>query len=528
MSAADRRNRNAADVRKNHNQFQFTTSSKSHHTGHAGSIVLRPQNSVLRLMLRCLGILFACILVGTLLMIAVFMLPSAPIQRHVYGSASLVLRTDKGQMINPNDPATQVDIFSDAIMVLNAAYDQGESPVELAMMGYRPAGSDPENYPMEPLTNPEISQGRKYAYPRYWHGYLVVLRPLLVIMGYGSVLMLNGGIQAALVVAIIILMARKGLEHLITPYLLITISIRPLVIANCLQDSSVFYVMSAAVLALLALGRSRLTRDHLVRIFLLTGILTSFFDLLSWPFVTFGVPATLAVAMGVLDMRTEKNAQPLGSSAHTLSSLCLLMLMLSAWGIGYGGMWVGKWVVGSVLTGTNVIADALGQASVRASDVVAGQELTLGAVYWKNLNAFLGGPYLSLAVVLSTGTVSAIACYRAPGKVHLAYALTILTCVGAIALSVATRWKDGAVICAIVLLLCLAATLVVCLGINSFQMERIACYAVLVILPFVWYAAMKNHSFIHTYLFTSRELAISLFAFLVFMMSLLPKPRLAN
>jgi len=30
-----------------------------------------------------------------------------------------------------------------------------------------------------------------------------------------------------------------------------------------------------------------------------------------------------------------------------------------AWGLGYAGMWSGKWVVASVLTGRNVLQEAL-------------------------------------------------------------------------------------------------------------------------------------------------------------------------
>lgn len=478
----------------------------------------------LRLVLECALILLGSIVAGTLLMIVTFMLPSAPIQRHVYGSAALVVRAEKGQMVDSSDPATPVDTFSDTIMVLNAAYDQGEGVIERAMMGYRMAGDDPENDPWVSLTNPEVNQGRRYAYPRYWHGYLVVLRPLLVFMGYGSVLMLNAGVQAALIAIVVMLLVRKNLERLVAPYLLMTISIRPLVIANCLQDSSVFYVMSAAVLALLFIGRSRLTPARLVRLFLITGILTSFLDLLSWPFASFGVPAVVALAMGSLDAAPDAQASPraLGLVARPLG---LLIVLLVAWGVGYAGMWVGKWIVGTLITGQDIIADALGQASVRSSDVVAGQEVTLGTVYWKNVAAFLGGPYVASVIGIATGVVATLGCYRVSARRGLPNAMLVLTCAGAVALGVSARWEGGVAVCAIVLLACMAALLVAGCGIRHEMVARAACYLFLALLPFVWYAAMKNHSFIHTYLFTSRELAITLLAMLAFVADLLHAAR---
>jgi hypothetical protein len=60
------------------------------------------------------------------------------------------------------------------------------------------------------------------------------------------------------------------------------------------------------------------------------------------------------------------------------------------WCVGFAGMWVAKWIIGSVITGNNVIVDGLTRVAIRTSS-----ESVDGAVQYgifdcelKNLKAF--------------------------------------------------------------------------------------------------------------------------------------------
>lgn len=95
--------------------------------------------SVLGLALR----LIACILAGTLLMILVYMIPTAPIEEHVANSADLFEEEGSYPHFGLYVPTTEIaitslrDNYTDAWMLLNAAYDGDSGVVDLAMSNYR-------------------------------------------------------------------------------------------------------------------------------------------------------------------------------------------------------------------------------------------------------------------------------------------------------------------------------------------------------------------------------------------------------
>lgn len=73
--------------------------------------------------------------------------------------------------------------------------------------------------------------------------------------------------------------------------------------------------------------------------FLIIGMLTSFFDFLTYPLFTLGMPLILISVLGTFS---------------SVQKLCDIVKNSIFWGIGYGGMWCGKWMVGSILTGDNL------------------------------------------------------------------------------------------------------------------------------------------------------------------------------
>ena len=144
----------------------------------------------------------------------------------------------------------------------------------------------------------------------------------------------------------------------------------------------------------------------------------------------------------------------------------LLLSTGVSWGSGYGGMFLGKWLVGWLLTGVNVPAEAMHQAVYRMSSQSgidgSGTSFHAPAVWFKNFIIPLHEPFglcLLLAFLFLAWKI-----YRHRKEIILA---------------------ERKVLCKL-------------LGI-------VACY------PFFWYAVLTNHSYIHNW-FTYRELAITVFA----------------
>lgn len=99
-----------------------------------------------------------------------------------------------------------------------------------------------------------------------------------------------------------------------------------------------------------------------------------------------------------------------------------------SWGVGYLLCWASKWVLAGLVTGQNVIADALHQVGVRtAADSWHGMELTWGNiirfVYETLAEKHLLWPLVLVAVLLAALFVASIR-----DKQQLVRALPLLLC----------------------------------------------------------------------------------------------------
>lgn len=163
-----------------------------------------------------------------------------------------------------------------------------------------------------------------------------------------------------------------------------------------------------------------------------------FFDFLTYPITGLGITLGLQLAL-------QNESLALQIKKIIRASI--------AWGIGYSGMWIGKWMVASVLTGDNVIANGMANVKVRTSGSV-----------WEsivnNSKQLCNAPVLLLLAMLL---------------------------VAIIALILTKKYRFDFY------------------GMHFMGMTIISLY------PFIWYSIVRNHSTIHAWM-TYRNLAITIFA----------------
>ena len=171
------------------------------------------------------------------------------------------------------------------------------------------------------------------------------------------------------------------------------------------QFSTTFYVMTIASILVLKKHEWLCEKGRYGLFFLVIGIVTNFIDFLTYPLVGMAVPMIFAVLMkerypfreslSHLSQGREKER-----SVWRLAGECLLES--ASWGIGYAGMWFGKWAAGSILTGENFILNALSEAQVQS----IGQEEIFGTVVspagsiLKNLRVVIKWPFVLLLFLL--------------------------------------------------------------------------------------------------------------------------------
>lgn len=178
-------------------------------------------------------------------------------------------------------------------------------------------------------------------YERYWHGYVVALRPLAIFFNLAEIRLINLGVQLFLfgTFAFLIYANAKKIRYVLVAFLIYFI-LGPNSLGCNMQFSSIYYVAIISGIAALAFRRFWEVNGRYVYLFLLSGILTVYIDFLTYPLLAWSVPATVVISMyslGGENTDTKRNAQ---------KRIVKLVLSATFWIAGYLIMWVGKWAIG--------------------------------------------------------------------------------------------------------------------------------------------------------------------------------------
>ncbi len=288
----------------------------------------------------------------------------------------------------------QLDNYTDSIMLGAAIYDGPEGTMDKAVNNYHPDSA--QLSPELALTNyaNEVSAYEYFQIPygRYWHGYLVPLK--LLFFDYSDIRVLNFFLQNILLFFIIKQLHQIHMEQYAPAFLVTIFLINPLTAALSLQFSSVYYIILFSAIWFLRLVRQgKATESRVGHLFFLAGILTAYFDFLTYPLASFGILLVLYMVV---------NGEKLNAAG-----VRPIFRKMALWGGGYGGMWSGKWLVGSILTKGNLFKDALNQILVRASTgSLQGTEYSRFDAVMKNISVLLKWPFL--VVFLSGGGIFAL------------------------------------------------------------------------------------------------------------------------
>ena len=276
--------------------------------------------------------------------------------------------------------SSQLDNFTAVLILKTAAYTGEESLFEKAMGGYRvdmpPTDGQSE---WDAYCNYEFGgnapAGSRITYSRYWHGYTLPLRLLLCVLDTANLQMLLYFAQLALMIAVLHLMNRRGLDRLIPGFFLAYFLMMPFSMSVCVQYVPVSMLTLIACVMILA-ADERIERAVTLPVFFaVLGLLTNYFDLLTFPMVALGFPLILLLALG---MRRGDN----GFALFRLTALCGF-----SWALGYGGMWALKWLLTACVFGPGALGNIFTQIGLRASDNAG--SISRLAVLMDNLNIVL-------------------------------------------------------------------------------------------------------------------------------------------
>ena len=295
---------------------------------------------------KCVVILAAGVAFGTLLLTLSYMLPVNTENRDItyeildkegwYPRTSTVSSKDGFFLSFYPDV---LDNSSDKIMLTIAMDSSAGNPLVRAMESYSEyAGS--------------------YSY--YWHGYVTILRPLLLFFNFSEIRMWNGVCQVLIIVLLGWLIGRqKGIGYvlaLMTSYILL----EPRTLSMGLQYSWVFYIAYGGTLVLLCKRNFFAQKQRFLYFFLITGMLTSYLDLLTYPLFTWGIPLVWWIMVQEERKASEWIKSVIGSGI--------------VWIAGYAGMWTAKWITASAILRRNVLKAAVEEVFLRSGTSKAGMD----------------------------------------------------------------------------------------------------------------------------------------------------------
>lgn len=392
--------------------------------------------------------LIAAVFLGIILLYCAYSLPLNAIQANVAASAYTI--QEEGTYPKLFTWATsRLDNFTDSIMLLEASDNASRPTMDRVMNVYR--GEIDDLDAADSLIAHFIDDqpfSTVHDYTRYWHGYHIFLKPLLHITDYNGIRILNAAAQTLCVIFICILLYRDNLSAYIMPFIVSYLMLMPIAMAKSLQFSSCFYIMMFAS-AVILMRSTRGRTPSVSFLFFNTGILTSFFDFLTYPIATFGVPAVFCLLLQTDETLEQK--------------LVSLFKAGVFWCIGFGGMWISKWIVASYTVGYDLLGDAFQHIGFRLNGTVNFASTSLIDVLASNLQSFLSTPVTLFAVIALTKNTLQIIKHSA---------------------------------------------------LSSEEIARILLpYAFIGLTPIVWFSFAKNHSAIH-YWFTNKACIVTLLSFL--------------
>lgn len=237
-----------------------------------------------------IGSLLLAIAAGTLLMILVYCIPVAPIRQHVRDTVQILTNEGDYYFWAPNYSASELDNFTDACMLNEASFVGSGSVVQDAMnnpsIWYEDQWSSAMRLSLA-VNADGIEESASIAnYSRYWHGYLVLLKPLLYFLNISDIRILNMGVQLFLLAYLLIELYKLGGYRLVWPMVIAAIFLNPISTAMCLQFTDVYVITLIGSLVILRRGQGG---GHDWRIFLWTGIAIAYFDFLTYPILSLGV-----------------------------------------------------------------------------------------------------------------------------------------------------------------------------------------------------------------------------------------------
>ncbi|MCI8309030.1 MAG: hypothetical protein HFJ45_02220 [Clostridia bacterium] len=320
-----------------------------------------------------IAVFFILLGVFVTLLIVTSIFPSKWIEKNVKESANILIKEGNRKNIFSisSFQYQEFDNYSDALMINTAYSIDNKTPLYSALtakkdyipgvtktinedkVGELSSSSKYEEHDevAELLDTVNGEAPEAFEYAKYWHGYLVILRPLLLLFNYWQIRILLIVILSLLAIWLLYLIATKISKAIASIFFISLIQIEYFYIGLSLLNSSMLLIMMISSIFLIK--RYKKIKNFSLFFFVI-GILVGFFDLLDIPLITFGGPLIIYF---VLKCKLQK--------IEIKEGILEIIKFGILWLFGYALMWISKWILIDIVYGRNILSTALGQVLYR-------------------------------------------------------------------------------------------------------------------------------------------------------------------
>ncbi len=296
------------------------------------------------------------------------LIPSSLLKENVQESSEILLsESNRKKVYIPIKQLTfQFDNFTDALMINTAYSIDSKTPLYSAFTAkknYIPGttktimqdsvselksaskynGYHNEVGELYDVAHDDIEESFEYA--RYWHGYLIFLRPLLLLFNVNTIRIILTIIFILLGIWLLYLIYKKLSPILAIIFFIGLVGVEYLYMGISLQGASIFLILMIASIYILIRNEKI---KNIGIIFFVIGMLTNFFDFLTVPILTYGVPLIIYFLL------QQKNRD------LTFKETIIIFLKTGiSWILGYAGTWIAKWILMDLIYDRNLLETAI-------------------------------------------------------------------------------------------------------------------------------------------------------------------------
>lgn len=317
---------------------------------HLDYILLGQMRPFWRKFWRLTAIFITGVSLGLFALLAVAQIPHSAIKQKVSESTDfyLGLSSMKPNLIN-NYNGSKMDFYADSIW-LSIAYGLEPNLRSVIESKYAYEENIAQDKNLRAQLDGELSANQPYF--RYWHGSLVLIRPLLAFFSAPQLYLFGEITIIALLIAIIVMLCRH--QEYGGAAIFITTSLMGGIVLGGIsfEYMQVFLIMgSVSIIAMRSVWGGK--RKLLPYLFFVSGILVNYLDFLTAETLTLTIPLLLVLWLDRKKIITERKFERV---------LELILL----WVLGYALMWAAKWLISWLALGDGVWSDVGNQIGLRS------------------------------------------------------------------------------------------------------------------------------------------------------------------